>query len=106
MHIFACNSFYSFGVRHWCLFTSKCLLFPSVSIYTEPGKPGKIGYFYEKSGKTRNSQGIFYNFYPSRGKLKERNSFSQHIMFINSCMVIRKVAVSFFVGKCELYHFT
>ena len=31
-------------------------------------KTWKIGYFYKKSGKTWNSQGTLYNFYPSQGK--------------------------------------
>ena len=32
----------------------------------------------KKSGKTWNSQGIFYNFYPSQGE-----KISQHAIFIN-----------------------
>ena len=45
--------------------------------------------FYEKSGKTWNSQGIFYDFYPSQGKVRENKVFSLHIIFINllhSCL--------------------
>ena len=39
-------------------------------VHTEPGKTGlpvKIGHFYEKLGKTWNSQGTFHTFYPCQG---------------------------------------
>ena len=42
----------------------------------------KIGHFHNKSGKTWNSQGIFYDFYPSQGNVNEDKLFSQQIIFI------------------------
>ena len=56
-------------------------------VHTEPEKPAwktwEIGHFYKKSGKTWNSQGTSYNFYPSQGKVRENKKFSLHIIFIN-----------------------
>ena len=46
-------------------------------------KTWKIDHFYEKSGKTWKSQGIFYDFYPSQGKVRENKLFSQNIILIN-----------------------
>ena len=45
-------------------------------------KTWKIRHFYKKSGKIWNSQGTFYNIYPSQGKVREK-VFSLHIIFIN-----------------------
>ena len=39
--------------------------------------------FCKMSGKTWNSQGVFYNFYPSQGKVRENKVFSLHIIIIN-----------------------
>ena len=62
------------------------------------------GYFYEKLVEACNSPGIFYNFYPSQGKVMENKLSSLHITFINSYMIVREVFIPFIVSKCELYH--
>ena len=42
---------------------------PMFRVRAEPGRSGKIGHFYEKSRKTWNGQGVFYNFCSSEGKI-------------------------------------
>ena len=37
-------------------------------------------------------------------KVRENKLVSPHSMFINSCMVVHRVVVRFFVNKFELYH--
>ena len=46
--------------------------------------------FLRKIGENWNSQGIFYNFYPSQGKVMESKLFSPHIIFINSLCLFAK----------------
>ena len=53
--------------------------------------------FYEKLGKTWNSQGNFCNIYPSQGKLRE--------VFLDASKAVRKVVASFAVSNCKLYRF-
>ena len=61
-----------------------------------------MGYFYEKSGKIWNSQGIFYNLYPIQGKLG-KTDYSVRISFsLTLCMVVCKVIVPFAISECEL----
>ena len=39
--------------------------------------------FLQKSGKTWNSPGVFYKFYPSEGKVRENKLFSRHIAYLH-----------------------
>ena len=48
----------------------------------ESGKPGNLGHFCEKSGKTWNSQGILYTFYPNQRNVRENRLFSLYVIFI------------------------
>ena len=64
----------------------------------------EIGHFYKKSGKTWNSQGTFYNFYPSQGK-SGKTKYLVYISFsLTISIVVRKVVALIFASECELYH--
>ena len=53
--------------------------------------------FYEKLGKTWNSQGNFCNIYPSQGKVTE--------VFLDASKAVPKVVLPFAVSNCKRYHF-
>ena len=62
----------------------------------------KIGHFYNKSGKTWDSQGTFYNFYPSQGK-SGKTKYLVYILFsLTIGIVVCKVVALIVASECEL----